>query len=116
MASTSNKNTPGDYAQEQKMNSRIGEYATYISSTQAYTNHLPGNGLLAGKIARSSLCSNYCDVESQLFGIGTTNLVKPHVQVHPQLRSISSLSVSDRLPVILPDPLIIEQDQRPRIQ
>ena len=113
MASTSNKNTPGDYAQEQRINNRITDHATYLYSTQSSTNHLPGNGLLPAKNPRSSLCSNYCDVESQLFGIGTSNLVKPHTPVIPQFQKISSLSVADRLPIMLPDPLVIDRDQRP---
>ena len=115
MSSTSNKNTPGNYQHEQRMNNHIGDYATYLHSApaQAYTNHLPGDGLLPGRIARSQLCNNYCDVESQLFGIGSTNLVNPAAPVRPDMRSLSSLSVIDRLPVLLPEPLVIEKNQRP---
>ena len=44
MASTSNKNTPGNYAAEQRMNSHIGDYRTYIHSApaMAITTHHPG--------------------------------------------------------------------------
>jgi hypothetical protein len=115
MASTSNKNTPGNYKHEQRINDNISTYSTYLYSApaQAYTSHLPGDGLLPGKIARSQLCNNYCDVESQLFGIGSTNLVNPTTPVQPELRSLQSLSVIDRLPVLLPEPLKVEKNQRP---
>jgi hypothetical protein len=113
MTSTSNKNTQGNYNHEQQMNNTIGTYLTYLHSAQAYTNHLPGDGLLPGRVSRSQLCNNYCDVESQLFGIGSTNLVNPAPIVQPDLRNLSSLSVIDRLPVITPGPLVIEPNQRP---
>jgi len=109
MASTSNKNTPGNYALEQKINQHIDSYRTYLHSGagEAYTNHLPGNGLLAGSMAPSQLCGNYCDVESQLRGIGSTNLVNPQTPVVPQHRRLDSLSIMTKLPVLLPEPLVV---------
>ena len=113
MASTSNRNTPGNYALEQKMNQHIDSYQTYIHAGEAYTNHLPGNGLLPASTARSQLCGNYCDVESQLRGIGSTNLVNPQTPVVPQHRTLDSLSIMTKLPVLLPEPLVVEKNQRP---
>lgn len=115
MASTSNRNTPGNYALEQKMNQHIDSYQTYLHSGagEAYTNHLPGNGLLPASTARSQLCGNYCDVESQLRGIGSTNLVNPQTPVVPQHRTLDSLSIMTKLPVLLPEPLVVEKNQRP---
>jgi len=115
MASTSNKNTPGNYVLEQKMNQYIDGYRTYLHSAagEAHTNHLPGNGLLPASNARTHICGNYCDVESQLRGIGSTNLVNPKTPVTPQFQSIASLSVMDKLPVLIPEPLVVEKNQRP---
>jgi hypothetical protein len=113
MASTSNKNTPGNYSLEHKTNISHGEYMAYVNTGEAHTNHMAGDGLLPGKIARSKLCNNYCDIESQLFGIGTTNLVNPYKSVEPQLRSIQSLSVFQKQSVQIPEPLVIEKNQRP---
>lgn len=115
MASTSNKNTPGNYHHEQKSNTLNGEYMTYLNSGagEAYTNHFAGDGLLAGKNARSQLCNNFCDIESQLFGIGTSNLVNTYKPVEPQLRPMQSLSIMQKTPVIIPEPLVIETNQRP---
>jgi hypothetical protein len=117
MASTSNKNTPGNYAKEQQMNTSVDGYRTYLHSAagEAYTNHLPGDGLLPASNARTHICGNYCDVESQLRGIGSTNLVNPQTPVTPQLSNISSLSVMNKLPVILPEILVVEKNQRPNI-
>lgn len=115
MASTSNKNTTGNYYHEQKSNFLNSEYITYLNSGagEAYTNHFAGDGLLSGKNARSQLCHNYCDIESQLFGIGTTNLVNTYKHVDPQLRHMKSLSIMQKTPVIIPEPLVIETNQRP---
>ena len=115
MASTSNKNTPGNYYHEQKSNELNHNYMTYINSGygEAYTNHFAGDGLLPGKNARTYLCNNYCDIESQLFGIGSTNLVNPYKQVEPQIRNMPSLSIMNKTPLILPVPLVIEKNQRP---
>ena len=115
MASTSNKNTPGNYAAEQRMNSHIGDYRTYIHSApaMAITTHHPGLGVMPAKTARSELCSNYCDVESQLRGIGYTNLVTPQKPVNPDFKTPRSLNFIDGLQVHLPEPLVVEKNQRP---
>jgi hypothetical protein len=115
MASTSNKNTPGNYALEQNMNRYIDDYRVYLHSAagEAFTNHLPGDGLLPASNARTHLCENYCDVESQLRGIGSTNLVNPQKAVVPQLHPVKSLSIMNKTPVILPDPLVVETNHRP---
>ena len=115
MASTSNKNPPGNYSHEQKMNKQVDEYRTFVNSAagHAYTNHLPGNGLLPASNARDNLCKNYCDIESQLRGIGSTNLVNPQTPVNPQFMNIDSLSVMNKTPVFMPEPLVVEKNQRP---
>jgi len=115
MASTSNKNTPGNYAAEQRMNVSIGDYRSYTHSAagHAHTNHHPGQGLLPAQTARSELCSNYCDVESQLFGIGSTNLVQPQKPVDPNFKSPHSLNLFENQKVFLPEPLVVEKNQRP---
>lgn len=115
MASTSSKNTPGNYAQEQTINNRIDNYMTYINSapSKAYTSNFPGNGLLMGNNARESFCHNYTDVESELLGISSTNLVKPRASYVPQYDVPKSLNIADRLPVLIPEPLIVEKNNRP---
>ena len=115
MASTNNKNSPGNYKAEQKMNDYIKNYTTYIHSApaKANTNHHPGKGVLPAKTAREELCNNYVDVESQLFGIGTTNLVNPKGTVTPQFKDPRSINFIDGLEVSLPEPLVVQKNQRP---
>jgi hypothetical protein len=115
MASTTNKNTVGNYAAEQEINNRLENFLTYKNSApaQAYTTHHPGLGVMPAKTARSELCNNYCDIESQLFGIGSTNLVQPKKEVKPEFKTPRSLNFIDGLQVQLPEPLVIEKNQRP---
>jgi hypothetical protein len=115
MASTSNKNTPGNYAAEQQINHHHEKYLTYKNSApaEAYSAHHPGLGVMPAKTARSQLCENYCDVESQLFGIGSTNLVVPQKPVAPEFKSPRSLDFIEGLKVQLPEPLVVEKNQRP---
>jgi len=114
MSSTTNKNTPGNYKLEQNLNNNINNHMTFINSApaEAFTNHFAGDGLLMGNNAREHLCSNYCDIESQLRGIGSTNLINPKKEVLPELKYVQSLSISDRLPMITPEPFKLDKDQR----
>jgi hypothetical protein len=114
MASASNRNQPGDYLLEQKQNANVSEYSTYATYAQPLQTHFPGNGLLAGRLAYGSLSRNDSDIESFLFGIGSTNLVKPKEPTLIDLKKISSLNVADRTPLLLPDPLVIQPGQRQR--
>lgn len=105
MASTRNKNTPGDYALEQVALFNKYAYHSYDHSLHygvASTTHFPGNGLIGMKTPHRNLSNNYCDVESQLLGIGSTNLVTPLPQVQPQIHQHQSLNVADRTPLIMP--------------
>jgi hypothetical protein len=115
MASTSNKNTPGNYQAEQQINKDVDRYSLFSNGSQgrAFTNHLAGDGLLAGSNARDTLCANYTDVESQLRGIGSTNLVSPKAPVIPEFQQVDSLNVIDRIPILIPEPLIVQKNQRP---
>ena len=112
MASTRNKNCPGDYKLEQYVNTQLDAYAVNKSATVAYENYLPGDGLLPAKTPRKIICENYTDVESALFGIGSTNLVNPQAPTVPIFQPTQSLNVIDRLPTMVPEPLIVEKGQR----
>lgn len=113
MSSTRNKNMPGDYALEQN-SIKVGyKYYTYDSFGKPVETHYAGDGLLPGRIAPTNLAFNACDIESQLFGIGSTNLVNPKSAVKPDLKPIQSLNMIEKLPVFIPEPLVVEKNQRP---
>jgi hypothetical protein len=115
MASTRNKNTPGDYALEKnaynKMHSEI--MYTHAAQGEAYRTNLPGNGLLPGRIAACNLSKNNCDVESFLFGIGSTNLEITQEPPKIEIYTLPSLHMIQSVPMVMPKPLGIEGNQRP---
>lgn len=112
MASTSNRNTPGNYCMEQWAYNKQTAYSTYEPYGVAKPQLLAGNGLLVGHMGKEAMAHNPEDIESYLFGIGSTNLVKPKAPVQPHYKHLDSLSVADRLPLIMPRPLTVEDNQR----
>jgi len=96
MASTRNRNTPGDYELEQISLQKGYDYFSSESvgffGTPA-ESYFPGNGLIGMVTAHSNLSQNYCDIESQLRGIGSTNLVTPQPEISPMIYSMSSLNI-----------------------
>lgn len=117
MASTRSKNNEADYGLEQKSNTGMCDYLTCQKNNYGnpITTHFAGDGLLQGRIAPRNLAGNPFDIESQLFGIGTSNMVKPKSEVNPNIHNLNSLNVIDRLPTMVPEPLIVEKGQRPNI-
>jgi hypothetical protein len=115
MSSTRNKNTTGDYRAEQNINNNNVDYLINkeYSYGQPLNTYLPGNGLLQGRVAAENLSFNSVDIETQLFGIGSTNLVTPKINEVLETKSLQSLSIINKLPVIVPEPLIIHSNQRP---
>ena len=117
MASTRSKNNEADYNLEQKSNTGLCNYFTCQQNNYGnpVTTHFAGDGLLQGRIAPNQLASNPWDIESQLFGIGTSNMVIKKPNVSPGIHTIQSLNIINRLPVLLPEPVIVEKGQRPTI-
>jgi hypothetical protein len=116
MASTRNKNTIGDYTMEQQRYSSKCTYLTYEPYGKPNKTFLSGDGLLHGRVAAENLSSNYCDIESKLWGIGSTNLVTPQPDVTADVYRLKSLAISNRLPLIVPEPLNLAKDQRPLLR
>lgn len=112
MASTRNKNAIGDYQLEQK--AYYNRYLNIIDPVKQtpIQKTFPGNGLLQGKVASKDLANNYTDIESTLFGIGSTNLVQSLPNVVPDIHSLPSLNVMDKLPMIIPEPIYVDTKQR----
>jgi len=115
MASTRNLNTPGDYKMENDMYSKNLNYL--IDKDNMYgvakDTYFAGEGLLMGRIASENLANNYCDIESSLFGIGSTNLVNPKPEVKPDIKSFKNLNIIKRMDIVMPKPMKIEDNQRP---
>ena len=115
MTSTRNKNLKSDYCLEQKQNTRIFGYTEYNNSQygHAYYNALPTVGIIPSRMPREAFSKNSVDIESALLGINSTNLVTPQAPVVPNLIQLPEVSYFERLPFILPNPLVVENNQRP---
>lgn len=113
MASTRSRNTPGNYCLEQWSNGKNSSYNTYVPYAFAETTLLAGDGLMSGRIPETELSGNSKDIESFLFGIGSTNLVQPKEPVKPDLKQLNELNLIDRrVPLLMPKKLTVQNDQR----
>ena len=115
MSSTTSKNTPGNYYMEQEAYKKQIEYTSYIHSSygRPTVSYLPADGLAPARMPNTELANNSCDIESFLRGIGSVNLENPQMPVIPSLKTLPSLSIIQRLPKLMPNPLVIEPNQRP---
>ena len=115
MASTRNNNTPGNYCLEQRNNRLIQDYDLYKNSQNgnAYDPAIPPFGITPSHMPSSEFSHNPVEIESALFGINSTNLVTPQPPVNPQLKQVPEKSFIEKIPLIMPDPLTVEKDQRP---
>jgi hypothetical protein len=115
MTSTRNNNTPSDYCLQQREYTLAGKYTTYEYSQygHAYNPAIPCVGIMPTNISRDVYAKNYIEIESSLLGINSVNLVNPQPPVVPELKKISSVKFFDRIPIIMPKPLVIENNQRP---
>ena len=115
MASTRNKNTPGNYCLDNRQNTGSEAWQLYTNGANGYAfdTRLPGNGLNPGQFPWSKLSHNPADIESFLFGINSTNLVSPAPPLTPELICLKTANVFKTSPVIMPIPQAIPKNQRP---
>ena len=115
MASTRNKNTPGNYQLEQKINKLSSKYDFYKYSQHgpAYEPTIPSIGFFPNAISRDALSSNPVEIESALFGINSTNLVDPKPNTIAQLKYMPRKDFFERTQMIMPKKLVVENNQRP---
>ena len=115
MASTRNKNTPGNYCLDQKQNTNTSDWRLYTNGANglAYDTRLSGVGLNPGQLPWSTLSHNPADIESFLFGINATNLVNPAPCLTPELKYLKMANVFKMSDTIMPVPLVVPKGQRP---
>ena len=115
MASTKNWNTTSDYKLEQLQNTNHIENNLYINYGRPNNECFP-ELYNPSKLSRDALCNNSVDVESTLRGIGLSNMVNPCTPTNPSLRNLDFKAFFDRPnAVILPHPLVFENNQRPQL-
>ena len=115
MASARSKNTPGNYKLEQSINKLSSKYDFYKYSQHgpAYQPTIPGIGFFPSAMSREALSSNPIEIESALFGINSTNLVDPKPDTIAHLKTIPRKDFFNRTSMIMPDKLVVENNQRP---
>jgi hypothetical protein len=115
MASTRNKNTPGNYCLDQRQNTGIESWQLYTNGANgyAYDTKLAGDGFNAGQMPWFTLSSNPADIESFLWGINSTNLVNRAPNLTPELKTLESANLFKKKPIIMPIPQAIPKYQRP---
>lgn len=115
MASTRNNNTPGDYCLQQRQFKLSKDYNQYVNSQwgAAYIPAMPCLGITPSHMPRETLSSNPIDIESCLFGINSSNLVKQQPAVKPQLKTLPMKSYFEKTPLIMPKDLVVYKNQRP---
>ena len=97
----------------------------HSASGKPYETYLAGNGLIQGKMRGTALLNNPTDVETMLFGIGSTNLTLTETQmpmsgalpdtskVAPEYKSVSIMDLFAAPTVYAPRPLHPAPNQRP---
>jgi hypothetical protein len=115
MASTRNKNMKNDYYLEQRENKHILDNRVYIHRKYAFENRLPCAGINVGYRPNDVLSLNATDIESQLYGINSTNLVQEKSPLVARLKKEDSISFFERMQTYIPEPLVVEKNQRPII-
>lgn len=115
MASTRNINTPNDYCLQQRQFSQNMNYNLYKNSQygEAAHNAIPQAGINMGHMPWNVLSRNPVQIESALFGINSTNLVKPQAPITAELNKLPTACFYDRVPTFMPEPLVVEKNQRP---
>ena len=115
MASTRTINTVGDYKVKSREMARIEEYPHFANSsygTPCASYAIPDIGTYASRTSRTEFTKNAIDIESELRGTGTTNLVNPHQPVIPDPNKIQFKTTFVRPTVVMPKPLVCEKYQR----
>jgi len=118
MTSTRNKNSQLNYNLEKSNLNKLFHEKTYLhsSSGRPISECIPTLGYMPSHISREALSDNSIDIESQLRGIGSTNLETPYQPIIPNVKNLEFKDFFDRQQtIIMPYPMIYENNQRPNL-
>jgi len=118
MTSTHLNNSCGMYKLEQNINSNIQNTNLYkgqsIPRQSRFANLGINNQRMIAGYYNNVLSNNPTDIESQLYGIGSTNLVQKKDPVYPQLNRLDTETlVKPNIAQYIPQPLVVEKNHRP---
>jgi hypothetical protein len=115
MTSTRNNNTPGNYKMQTAINSHLFKSSMYKHGSfgTPYLSSIPDGGSAPpSRMDRNRLSKNPIEIESQLFGIGSSNLVKGYTPPLATIHHLKDISFFDRNKIIMPCALMVEGAQR----
>tara|TARA_X000000368_G_C23033136_1_gene713466 strand:- start:531 stop:908 length:378 start_codon:yes stop_codon:yes gene_type:complete len=119
MASTRLKNAPNTYKREMYSYNKGYENNIYVGKILHNQNFSPGLGMnyptIPNGINTNILSSNGADIESSLFGIGSTNLVQPKGPLTANLNNMNDINFFNPKPESnnnIPEPLVIQKQER----
>jgi len=103
MASGRDINSPEYFKKEQHEIIKAQKYQMFVNAPNgpAYRTLLCGDGLGPARIASTELSVNSVDIETQLFGIGSSSVIPRNLHT-PELRVIPSLDIYNRPKNIVP--------------
>src|SRR6056300_24125 len=111
MASTRLKNLPREYLREKKINQDVNNYEMDINKKMPNKTFLPDLGINPGNMSNSfyhnTLSNNTCDIESNLFGINSSNLVEKKAQFQPKLNTLQFKPFFELQERFVPEPMVI---------
>jgi len=115
MTDTQSVNNPADYCLQQESYAKARSHVFYKHGPFGHAAHvaIPCIGITPSHMPRDTLSRNPVEIESALFGINSVNLVDPQPPVVPELHQVPEVPFFERMPMIMPKPLVIERGQRP---
>jgi len=116
MTSTRNKNSQLNYDLEKSNKEKLLREKLYLHSASGrpVSECIPAIGYTPSHLSRDALANNSIDIESQLLGIGSTNLETPCEVVVPSIRTLDLTEFFERQKsVVMPYPMVYEINQRP---
>ena len=112
MTSTRNNNMPSEYVLEQRTNTLINKHNVNEYGRSHRDAH-PTQNINYGSMSRDALSNNPIDIETDLFGIGSTNLVEPKAPTNPSLNTLPHTDFTDPRLFVPAPTLIVMNNQRP---
>ena len=115
MSSTRLRNLPGEYKLNKIQNTSI--LNNRLSSIRTISNNtvLPELGFNASYLPNQLLSSNAIDIESDLFGVGSSNLETEKNKIVHQIYRLPIQSFFKRPEFVIPNDFVLERNQRPVI-
>lgn len=118
MASTHLKNTKSHYCIRSKQYSNIMDNnldkKVSVQSTPCFADLGILTGVMSSGYNHNVLSNNTADIESNLFGIGSTNLAETKSDdFYPRINKLEKCTFFPLPKVFVPEPLVVLKNQRP---